>query len=60
MLGVNQENCGAGESRIPNSNGGQPLRRPSNSYRKLLDRVAFRILSNINDEAPQRKYVVHL
>ena len=60
VLGVNQENWGAGESRIPNSNGGQPLCRPSNSYRKLLDRVAFRILSNINDEAPQRKYVAHL
>ena len=57
VLGVIQENWGAGESEIPNTNGGELLHRPSNSYRKLLDRVAFRILSNINGEAPQWKDV---
>ena len=50
-LGLNQEDWG-GESKIPNTNGGEVLCRPSDSYRKLLDRLAFRILSNINDEAP--------
>ena len=52
---MNQENwegVGAGESKIPNAIGGELLCRPSNSYRKLLDRVAFRILSNVNNEAP--------
>ena len=38
-----------GESKI--TNGGELLRKPS-SYRKLLDRAAFRILSNINDDVP--------
>ena len=52
VLGLNQEDWGAGESKIPNTNGGEVLCRPSDSYRKLLDRLAFRILSNINDEAP--------
>ena len=39
------------------TNGGKLLCRFSSRYRKLLDRVAFRILSNINDGAPLRKYV---
>ena len=30
-----------GESKITNNNGGKLLRRPSSSYKKLLDRVAF-------------------
>ena len=45
---------------IPNINGGKLLRRFSSSYRKLLNRVAFRILSNINDGAILRKYLEHL
>ena len=45
------------ECKILNTNGGKLLRRFSSSYRKLLDRVAFRILSNINDGAPLRKDV---
>ena len=48
---------GWGEYKILNTNGGKLLRRFSSSYRKLLDRVAFRILSNINDGAPLRKDV---
>ena len=53
VLGLNQEDWGGGGgSKIPNTNGGEVLCRPSDSYRKLLDRLAFRILSNINDEAP--------
>ena len=42
------------------TNGGKLLCRFSSRYRKLLDRVAFRILSNINDGAPLRKYVERL
>ena len=49
----------AGESKIPGNNGGQLLCSPSNSYRKILDRLTFRILSNINDKALQSKYVEH-
>ena len=57
MVGVSQEKwwagrVGAGESKISNNNGGELLRRPSSSYRKLMDIVSFRILSTINDEAP--------
>ena len=33
-----------GESKIPNTNGGKLLRRPSTSYKKLLDRVTFGII----------------
>ena len=40
-------------------NGRELLLRPS-SYRKLLDRVAFRILSNINDGVPLWMYVERL
>ena len=41
-----------GESKIPlrNPSGGQLLLRPSASYNKLLDRVAFRILSSIHED----------
>ena len=46
--------------KIPNINGGNLLRRFSVTYRKFLDRVAFRILSNINDGSSLRKYVEHL
>ena len=49
-----------GEYKIPNINGGKLLRRFSSSYRKLLDRVIFRILSNINGGATLRKYVERL
>ena len=59
VLRVNQESC-AGESKIPNTSGEELLRRPSDSYRKFLDRVTFKILSNINDQAPQWKYLEHL
>ena len=54
MLGVNQENWGgeAGEFKTVNTSGRELLHRLSFSYRKLLDKVAFRILSNINDGAP--------
>ena len=31
----------AGESKIPGNNGGQLLCSPSNSYRKILDRLTF-------------------
>ena len=48
------------KSKILNINGGMLLHRPSSSYRKLLDRVTFRILSKINDGAPLRKYVMRL
>ena len=34
---------------------GKFVLRPFSSYNKLLDRVAFRILSNIHDEAFLRK-----
>ena len=34
---------------MPNTNGGRLRLRFSSSYRKSLERVAFRILSNIND-----------
>ena len=42
-----------GESKITlcNPSGGKLLLRPSSSYNKLLGRIAFRILSNIHDEA---------
>ena len=56
MLRVNQENF-AGESKIPNTNGEELFLRSSDSYRKFLDRVTFKILSNINDEAPQWKVI---
>ena len=48
------------ECKITNTNGGTLLHRPFSSYRKLLDWVGFRILSNINNGAPLRKYVEHL
>ena len=48
------------ESKIPNTNGGKLICRPSSSYRILLYRVAFIIMSNINDEAPLWKYVACL
>ena len=46
-----------GESNIPlcNPSGGKILLRAPTSYNKVLDRVAFRILSNIHDGAPMRK-----
>ena len=34
---------------MPNTNGGRLLLRFCSSYRKSLEKVAFRILSNIND-----------
>ena len=43
--------------KIPNINGGNLLCRFSVTYRKFLDKVAFRILSNINDGSSLRKYV---
>ena len=49
-----------GEYKIPNTNGGKLLRRFSSSYRKLLETVAFRILSNINDGSPLQKHVERL
>ena len=49
----------AEESKIPGNNGGQLLCSPSNSYRKILDRLTFTILLNINDKALQSKYVEH-
>ena len=55
--GENQKNQETGEYKIPNTNGGKLLHRFSSSYRKLLDRVTFRILSNINDGAPLRTYL---
>ena len=57
VIGVNQSIGKQGEYKIPSINGGKLFRRFSSSYRKLLDRVAFRILSNINDGATLRKYV---
>ena len=59
MLDVNHKNWVARESKIPNTNSGELLCKPSNSSRKLLDRVTFRILSDINDKALQLKYVQH-
>ena len=56
----NQINYKAGEHKIPNTNGGKSSHRFSCSYRKLLDRVAFRMLSNINDGALLQKYAEHL
>ena len=41
--------------KFPNTSGGKLLRRFSCNYRKLLDRVAFRISSDINDGTPLRK-----
>ena len=38
---------------MPNPNGGKLVRRFSSSFRKLLHRVAFRILSDINDGAAE-------
>ena len=46
--------------KISNTNGGKLLLRFSSSYKKLLDRFAFRNLSNINDGVLLRKYVEHL
>ena len=46
-----RERGSRGESKILNNNGGKLLQRPSSNCRKLLDRLAFRILSNINDGA---------
>ena len=45
------------ESKIPlcNPSDGKLLLRSSASYNKLLDRVAFRILSNIHDGALLQK-----
>ena len=51
---------GRGEYKTPNINDGKLLRRFSSSYGKLLDRVTFRILSNINNGATLRKYVERL
>ena len=59
VLDVNHKNWVARESKIPNTNSGELLCKPSNSSRKLLDRVTFRILSDINDKALQLKYVEH-
>ena len=59
VFGVNQERWWAGDLLIPNTSGEELLHRPS-SYRKLLDRVAFRILLNVNDGAPLWKYVERL
>ena len=42
--------------KISNINGGNLLCRFSVTYRKFLDKVAFRILSNINDGSSLRKY----
>ena len=51
-----KEMWGRGSPRF--TNGEELLRRPTQtSYRKLLDRFAFRILSNINDGVPLWKYV---
>ena len=44
------------EYKIPNINDGKFIRRFSRSYRELLDRVALRILSSINDGASLPKY----
>ena len=46
--------------KISNTNGEKLLLRFSSSCRKLLDRFAFRNLSNINDGVLLRKYVEHL
>ena len=48
------------EYKILNTSGGKLLRRFSSSYRNLLDRVVFRNLSKINDEAPLQNYVERL
>lgn len=48
------------EYKIPSTNGGKLLRKSSSSFEKLLERVTFTILSNINDGASLRKYVGHL
>ena len=49
-----QENEKAGGgARYPKTNGGKLLRKPSSSFEKLMDRVTFRILSNINDGVSQ-------
>ena len=48
-----------GRGSLRFTNGGELLRRPS-SYRKLLGRVAFRTLLDINDGAPLWKYVERL
>ena len=60
VFGVNQKIGRQGEYKIPIISGRKLLRRFSSSYRKLLDRAAFRILSNVNDGAPLRKYVERL
>ena len=51
---------GKGGYKIPNTNGGKLLRRFSFTYGKLLETVAFRILSNINDGGPLQKHVERL
>ena len=43
VFGVNKRIRRQGKSKIPNTNGGTLLHRPSSSYRKLFNRVAFRI-----------------
>ena len=49
-----------GEYKIPDTNTGKLLRKPSSSFEKLLDGVTFRILSNIKGGASLRKYVERL
>ena len=50
---------GRGSTRFPSAMM-KIIRRFSFSYRKLLDRVAFRILSKLYDGALLQKYVEHL
>ena len=45
------------EYKIFNTSDGKLIWRFSSSYRKLLDRVAFKILSNINDGAPPYLFI---
>ena len=60
LYDVNKRLKKEGKYRIPNTNGGKLLRKPSSSFEKLLDRVTFSVLSNINGGAFLRKYVEHL
>ena len=57
LFRVNQENLGAGESKIPlcDPSGRKLLLRPSSSYNKLMGWVAFRILSKIHNGALLQK-----
>ena len=57
---ANQENKEEGECKIPNTNDGKLLRKNFSSSEKLLEKVTFRILSNINDGACLQSYVEHL